>query len=196
VSPSEVARLLGEIGKRWPFAPLPSGSADVWLDDLAGVSVEQATAAVRKWAKAGEKFPPTSGWVFSETVRAGQDAPPPFEAVGESLMRYQHWLPWDPEGRFTPEEEAAAIRVLAERGVHEAVLRFIQAEGLGQCYRIRWGERGSLDIGAAADLRDRARRFSELVAAWRQDPTPGLALGRAERALSPVSKPRLIGGAL
>jgi hypothetical protein len=181
VTPSEVSRLLGLVARRWPHAPLPPESGDVWLEDLAAVPAEEAVAAVTRFAKAGERFPPTSGWVCSEVARRSQAAAPSFDDAQRWIARNIRLIPYDAS---TPEETAAAIERMALAGAHEAVLRWVQAVGV---YAVRMTPDPALmalDIGQQADRRDRARHYlGVIVPEWRDDPRPGLALERARAAL-------------
>jgi hypothetical protein len=136
MTPSEVAELLERVEKRWPHAPLPLGSGDVWLEDLADVDAGAAHEAVRAFSRSGEKFPPTSGWVRSEAQRRAQDGPPGFDDIDPSK-----WLPtrvllhggiYSPDGHYSAETAAKAIAVMSVNGCHEAVLRFVAERGLAR----------------------------------------------------------------
>jgi hypothetical protein len=138
-------------------------------------------AAVTRFAKAGERFPPTSGWVCSEVARRSQAAAPSFDDAQRWIARNIRLIPYDAS---TPEETAAAIERMALAGAHEAVLRWVQAVGV---YAVRMTPDPALmalDIGQQADRRDRARHYlGVIVPEWRDDPRPGLALERARAAL-------------
>jgi hypothetical protein len=182
VTPAEVARLLAMVEKRWPHAPLPLGSGDVWLEDLADVPAEEVRAAVTDYARAGERFPPTSGYVRSEVLRRAQVAPPSFDDAQRIVARLAaSCIPYDASG---PEDTATTIERMAARGVHEAVLRWVQMVGVYAIRHTPDPELQPLDIGQMADRRDRARHFDrEVLPAWREDPRPGLSLARAREAL-------------
>jgi hypothetical protein len=191
MTPAEVAFLLEMVEKRWPHAPLPLGSADVWLEDLKGFPAAECQAAVTRWANAGEKFPPTSGWVFSEVERQSQAAAPGFDAISAEIARtltraLAHEL-YRPTGAFTPEDTATAVRIMAEAGTHEAVLRFVQEQGLREAWMVPHGEQFPLDVSQQARRRDAMRHYRDVtLPGWRADPSPGLALERARRALGPA----------
>jgi hypothetical protein len=193
MTPAEVAFLLEMVEKRWPHAPLPLGSADVWLEDLKGFPAAECQAAVTRWANAGEKFPPTSGWVFSEVERQSQAAAPGFDAISAEIARtltraLAHEL-YRPTGAFTPEDTATAVRIMAEAGAHEAVLRFIQEQGLREAWLVPHGEQFPLDVSQQARRRDAMRHYRDVtLPGWRADPSPGLALERARRALEPARR--------
>jgi hypothetical protein len=187
---SEIVALIGYINRRWPHAPLDENAYPVWLEDLAELPTEECGAAVKRYAKAGERFPPTSGWVFSEVQRHAQMPAPGFEAISAEISRtltraLAHEL-YRPSGNFTPEDTAFAVGVMAERGVHEAVLRFVQEVGLREAWLIPHGDQFPLDMGQAADRRNLMRHYrDQSVPGWRADPTPGVALVRARAALEP-----------
>jgi hypothetical protein len=168
VTPAEVAFLLEMVEKRWPHA-------------------------VTRWANAGEKFPPTSGWVFSEVERQSQAAAPGFDAISAEIARtltraLAHEL-YRPTGAFTPEDTATAVRIMAEAGAHEAVLRFIQEQGLREAWLVPHGEQFPLDVSQQARRRDAMRHYRDVtLPGWRADPSPGLALERARRALEPARR--------
>jgi hypothetical protein len=65
---SEITALIGYVNQRWPHAPLDANAFPVWVEDLASLPTEECGAAVRAYARAGERFPPTSGWVCSEVA--------------------------------------------------------------------------------------------------------------------------------
>jgi hypothetical protein len=188
MTPSEVAELLERVEKRWPHAPLPLGSGDVWLEDLADVGADAAHEAVRAFSRSGEKFPPTSGWVRSEAQRRAQDGPPGFDDLDPSK-----WLPtrvllhggiYSPDGHYSAETAAKAIAVMAVNGCHEAVLRFVAERGLRAVLTMPHGDRYALDPNQMADRRDLARHYRDVsVPGWMRDPRPGLALERACRAI-------------
>jgi hypothetical protein len=119
MTPAETGRLLGHIARRWPHAPLPIDSGDVWLADLAEIPAAEALAAVTRWARAGEQFPPTSGWVRSDVDRQAQTAAPSFDELQAFLSRHASLLPYGERNR--PEDTPHAVARLAVAGAHEAV---------------------------------------------------------------------------
>jgi hypothetical protein len=188
VIPSEVAELLERVEKRWPHAPLPLGSADIWLEDLADVPAGMAGSAVKAYALAGERFPPTSGWVLAECQRAMEDGPPSFDDAAD----LSKWIPvrvfirelYDPNGSYSPEATARAVALMLEGGAHEVACRFVQERGLRAVATLPDGERYALDLNQSADRRDAARHFRDVsVRGWQQDPRRGLGLERACRGL-------------
>jgi hypothetical protein len=188
MTPAEVAFLLDTVEKRWPHAPLPLGSADVWLEDLRDLPATECQAAVTRWAKAGERFPPTSGWVCSEVERRSQDAPPSFNEVGDivarGLGRAASRELYRPNGHWSVEDTVRAVEILALAGVHEAVLRYVQEVGVGEVLTTPHGDMHALDPGQSADRRDLSRHFERVsVPGWQANPSSGLALANARRAL-------------
>jgi hypothetical protein len=181
VTPSEIARLLQVVEKRWPHAPLPLGSADMWLEDLRDMPAEEALAAVTRYARQGERFPPTSGTVRSEIERAAQAPVPSFDDAARSFERaLSGFRVVDARG---PADTALAIEHLARKGVHEVVLRWVQAVGIYQARMTPDPSMHGLDPGHAADRRDLSRDFERrIVPEWRADPRPGIALERARAA--------------
>jgi hypothetical protein len=189
----EIVALLGYINQRWPHAALDSDALPIWLEDLAELPTESCGAAVRRWAKAGEKFPPTSGWVFSEVERQSQTAAPGFDAISAEIARtltraLAHEL-YRPTGAFTPDDAAEAVRIMAEAGVHEAVLRFVQEQGLREAWLVPHGEQFPLDMSQQARRRDAMRHYRDVtLPGWQRDPRPGVALERARRVLGPARR--------
>jgi hypothetical protein len=185
----EIVQLIGYVNLRWPHSALEANVIPVWAEDLASLPGEECAAAVRRWAKAGEKFPPTSGWVFSEVERQSQSTAPGFDDVGtvvERALMGREFLAevYSPEGHYGPEQTARAIEIMAGRGAHEAVLRFVQEKGLRAVLMMPDGSRYPLDRNQSADRRDLARHYNgQTVPGWRADPSPGLALSRARAAL-------------
>jgi hypothetical protein len=185
---SEVIALIGYINQRWPHAPLEDKSIPVWLEDLEDLPTEECGAAVKRWARSGEKFPPTSGWVHSEVVRAGQAAAPGFDEVGDVISRtlgraLAHEL-YRPDGAFSPQDTARAIEIMALGGAHEAVMRLVHEKGLRAVVMVPHGEQFGLDRNQSADRRDMARHYEAVtLKGWRDDPAPGRALERARRDL-------------
>lgn len=182
MTPSELARLIEHVEKRWPHAPLPLGAGDVWLEDLAEVPFAEAKAAVTAYARAGERFPPTSGYVLSAVVKAAQQPPPSIDDATRQLARLiASCAPYDARG---PEDTATTIAALAERGVHEVVLRFVAEQGVYAVRMMPDADEFALDPNQLADRRDKARHYRDVtVKGWQQDPRPGLALERARAAL-------------
>lgn len=182
MTPSEIARLLQTVEKRWPHAALPLGSGDVWLEDLSDVPAEEAHAAVVAFARAGERFPPTSGWVRSEIDRRAQAPAPSFDEAQRWVGRHIARIGLvDPRG---PEDTATAIERFAMLGAHEVVLRWVQAVGIYSARMAPDGSLHALDFGQSADRRDAARHYDrQVVPDWRAEPRPGLALERARLAL-------------
>jgi hypothetical protein len=178
---SEITALIGYVNQRWPHAPLDANAFPVWVEDLASLPTEECGAAVRSYARAGERFPPTSGWVCSEVARRSQAAAPSFDDAQRWVARNIRLIPYDAS---TPEDTADAIERMARAGAHEAVLRWVQAVGV---YAVRMTPDPALmalDIGQQADRRDRARHYLGVVLPeWRADPRPGLALERARAAV-------------
>lgn len=179
---SEIVGLIGYVNQRWPHAPLEEASLPVWIEDLSDVPAEEAHAAVVGFARAGERFPPTSGWVRSEVDRRAQAPAPSFDEAQRWLSRHIARVGLvDPRG---PEDTATAIERLAMLGAHEVVLRWVQAVGI---YAARMAPDGSLhglDAGQSADRRDVARHYDrQVVSDWRSEPRAGLALERARVAL-------------
>jgi hypothetical protein len=181
MTPSEIARLLQVVEKRWPHALLPLGSADVWLEDLRDMPAEEALAAVTRFARAGERFPPTSGIVRSEIERASQAPAPSLDDAQRLLSRLAgRCIPY---GASSPEDTVEAIEKLAAAGVHECVLRWVQAVGVYAVRMMPDPELQPLDMNQMADRRDRVRDYDRrVVPEWRADPRPGVALERARQA--------------
>jgi hypothetical protein len=186
---AEVAELIGYINLRWEHAPLSASVHSIWVEDLGPLPAEACLAAVRRWARSGEKFPPTSGWVFSEVERDAQASSPGFGDVGTVVERtlvgpaFLREV-YSPDGHYGPEQTARAIEIMAARSAHEAVLRFVLEQGLGAVLMMPDGARFPLDRNQAADRRDMARHYNGVtVPGWRADPSPGLALSRARVAL-------------
>jgi hypothetical protein len=182
-TPAEVAKLLGQVARRWPHAQLPPETGDVWLEDLADVPGPEAHAAVVQWARGGERFPPTSGQVRSLVEQAAQLPPPSFDEVQAVLSRNASCLPYSPDGQHGPEDTAVAVERLAARGVHEAVLRFVAAHGLFAVRMMPDPRLAALDPNQSADRRDKARDYRDRVLPdWKADPRPGVALERCRVA--------------
>lgn len=181
MTPAETARLLQHIGRRWPHAEIPPDSGDVWHADLAAVPADRAAAAAESWALKGSPFPPTSGWVLAESTRADQ-SPAPGAADAQRLLS-RLLASCAPHDSVTPASTAVAIVRLAERGVHEAVLRWVQAVGISAIRFMPDAAMHGLDPNQLADRRDRHRHYERTVLEdWRNDPRPGVALERACRA--------------
>lgn len=176
----ETARLLEHVAQRWPHAQIPVKSGDVWQQDLTEIPAEAAHAAVRSWALAGHQFPPTSGWIVAQVERAAQLPAPSAEDAQHDLARLIARCA--PHNARTPHDTAVTVRRLAEHGVHEAVLRWVQAVGVAAIRTMPDPAMHALDPNRLADRRDRQRHYERTVIEdWRQDPRPGLALERAER---------------
>lgn len=184
MTPGEVARLLEHVSKRWPHAQLDTDAGDVWLEDLADVPAEEAQAAVRRWARAGERFPPPSGWVRSDVERAAQAPAPSFDDLQATLSRLlPRCSPYSPTMTYTVADTAETVARLAEAGAHEAVLRFVAAHGVQAVKRMPDPTWQPLDRNQQADRRDMARDYRDRVlTAWAADPRPGLALEQARRS--------------
>jgi hypothetical protein len=178
---TEITALIGYVNQRWPHAALDADAFPVWREDLADMPTEEVGAAVRAWARAGERFPPTSGWVRSEVERRAQTGPPSFDEAQQWVARHIGLIPYGDDSR---EALALALERMAGAGAHEAVLRWVQSVGL---YAVRMTPDPSLyplDIGQQADRRDRSRDYAgRVLAEWRADPRPGLAVARAREAL-------------
>lgn len=182
---AEIARLLGRVQARWPHAKLDLDVADAWAEDLAGVPFDQAAAEVRAYALEGNRYAPGSAEIAARLIRRAQGEAPSFEdAVRLVAQRHRRALPYNPEGRYTPADTAAAIRALASLGVHEAVLRFVQQQGLRAVLFCPDGSMHPLDPNQQADRRDIARSYRDgAMVDWQRDPQPGLAAERAQRTL-------------
>lgn len=176
----EVTDVLAIVSDHWPNARLgdPRDAVRTWHAVLGRFETSDVQAALerllsREWA-------PRAGQVAAEVQLALQGDPPPFDEVAVQVMRAQHWLPYDPWGRYSPEDTARAVAVLEARGVHEAIQRFVQQRGLGAVLMMPWAGLVDLDPNQSADHRDMARSYrDQTVPGWRRDPRPGRALQRA-----------------
>lgn len=185
---AEVVALIGYINQRWPHAPLEASAIPVWLEDLSPLPTEECGASVARWAKSGERFPPTSGWVCSDVERTAQSPVPAFDDIGQIKMRALGRALagelYSPNSRWSPQDTARAIEVMAAAGVHESVLRFAQEKGLRAFVLMPEGDMHALDVSQQADRRDMARHYRDVtVPGWQRDPRPGLALSRARESL-------------
>jgi hypothetical protein len=181
VTGPEITQLIGYVNQRWPHAALDADAFPVWLEDLADMPTEECGAAVRRWARAGERFPPTSGFIRSEVIRRAQAPAPSLDDAQRLLARLAgRCIPY---GASSPEDTVEAIEKLAAAGVHECVLRWVQAVGVYAVRMMPDPELQPLDMNQMADRRDRVRDYDRrIVPEWRADPRPGVALERARQA--------------
>jgi hypothetical protein len=182
----DVLGVLGVVRRAWPHSDIdagdPEGNARLWHAALKDYERDEVEAAITRMAVGGREHAPIVGVVAHAIEMERQGPPPPFDAVGDAMMRAQRVLPYDPWGRYSPADTARAVAVLAARGVHEAVLRFVQERGLRAVVTMPWDDREPLDQNQSADHRDMARHYRDVtVPGWRERPQSGLALERACR---------------
>jgi hypothetical protein len=171
----ELTGVMAYVNLRWPHRPVNNEAFAAWREDLAGVEVAAAHAAVVRLARSGREFPPTSGTVLNEIRRAEQALPPSFEDMMRWLSRNMWRLPYAADDRAMVQ----ALEALTYSGAHEAICRFVEQEGV---YAVRMTPDPSmhpLDPNQLADRRDKARAYRDrTLPNWQADPTPGLALRR------------------
>lgn len=182
----EIGDLLEVVDKIWPHSNVVGGdiklTVRVWHMVLKDVPAEVAQEALMAQVAAGEKHAPSVA-VLLHAARAGQvpDAPS-FEEAQDFLARHTSCLPYGPSN--TSEDTVTAIEKLAAAGAHEAILRFVQGQGVWAIRMMPDPSIQPLDMNQQADRRDKARDYrSRTLGDWRADPTPGLALARAQRAV-------------
>ena len=193
----EVSDLLEVVDKLWPHSNIVGGNLDLTIKVWHMVMKEAPADAVQEALMAevakGEKFAPPPGVLYAQALRVRAGEPPSFEDMQAFLARHTRCLPYGPFN--TPEDTVKAIGALSEAGAHEAILRFVASQGV---YAIRMMPDPTLqplDVGQQADRRDKAREYRQrTLEDWRADPTPGVALVRAQSALGQPSRRRLESG--
>lgn len=183
---NDVLDVLSVVAIKWPNSNLGERQAAAanWLDALGAFDRDDVAAAVKRLAAAGREFAPTADQVAQEVQLALQGPPPSFDEVQAFLSRHIRCLPYGQAN--TPSDTVTAIEQLADAGAHEAVLRFVVAHGVYAARMMPDPTLQALDPNQLADRRDRARDYTHRVLAdWRRDPRPGVALAQAIRQLEP-----------
>lgn len=183
----EVLDLLTAVRGWWPQSDVdggdPGATAALWHAELREVDAGEALAAARRLRDSGRAFAPVLGELIAAVGAARQGDPPGFDDVQAFIARHASALPYSPTLTHGPADTVTAIEVLAARGAHEAVLRFVAAQGLRAVKRLPDPSLQPLDRNQLADRRDAAREYAQrVVPEWRADPARGRALERAERA--------------
>lgn len=187
----DVIEILAVVGAMWPHSKIgdPETAVGVWHGMLAEVPRGDVEAAIKDLAGDGREHAPPVGVVVQAVALRRQGPPPSAEDAHRWLSRQMGKRvaalpnrPWVVPQGVGPDATATAIAHLAgQPGVHEAVLRWVAAEGV-ESIRLRLPdpELVTLDPNQLADRRDKLRGYEQrVVPEWRRDPTPGRALERA-----------------
>ena len=180
----EIGEVVAMVKLKWPHSTLGESPRET-----APFPVGEIEAAVRRLSNSAREHAPTVGTVVLAVRRAQQGEPPSPDAAQRWLANQsgkrtkdREWV--IPQGS-SPEVTAIAVANLAERhGAHEAVLRWVADQGVEAIFlRLPDPEMWPLDQGESADRRDKARHYEQrVIPDWERDPTPGIALQRAQAA--------------
>jgi hypothetical protein len=182
----EVLDTLSMVRLWWPHSDVdggdPAAAARAWHAVLAPYAQDEVEMVLRRLLASGREHAPTVGVVVSEAERARQGDPPSFDDAQAFIARNARVLPYSASGHHSEADTVEAISALAARGAHEVVLRLVASLGLAAVRRMPDPSMQPLDLNQRGQRRDLERAFRhEVVAGWREDPTPGLALARAEQ---------------
>jgi hypothetical protein len=182
----EVLDTLSMVRLWWPHSDVdggdPAAAARAWHAVLEPYHRDDVEATLRRLLASGREHAPTVGVVVSEVERARQGDPPSFDEAQAFIARNVRALPYSPTGHHSQSDTVEAIAALAERGAHEVVLRLVASLGLYAIRHMPDPTLQPLDLNQRATRRDHEREYRHrVVSDWREDPTPGLALARAEQ---------------
>jgi hypothetical protein len=182
----EVLDTLSVVRLWWPHSDVdggdPASAAKAWHAMLEPYDRDEVEAIIRRLSASGREHAPTVGVVASEVERERQGEPPSFDEAQAFIARNVRALPYSATGYHSQADTVEAISALAARGAHEVVLRLVASLGLYAVRHMPDPSLQPLDLNQRATRRDHERAYRhQVVTDWRNDPTPGLALARAER---------------
>jgi hypothetical protein len=178
----ETLDLLSGVRMLWPHSELgePEEAAAMWHAKLAPFDLADAEGAIQRLADAGREHAPLPGVVVHALELDRQGDAPSFEDMQLWLSRHSGLLPYGQSN--TPQDTAVAVARLAQAGAHEAVLRFVAAQGVFAVRMMPDPALHGLGLNENADRRDLARDYrGRVLPQWRDDPAPGRALERVCR---------------
>lgn len=188
---AEASALVTRIAGTWPGVKISDAVTTTWLDRLVALPAGDGSAAYEILLARGSAFAPSLA-EFVAAVAEVQQGPPPTEEQADEIVR-RHAGRWPYRGHCTAgEHTVGAVRQLMAAGVHEAVCRWVQQAG-GWTVAEMPDARAGLDRDGQIRRHELLRAYrTDAVGSWRADPSPGLALARAEaqHALGCGSSPR------
>lgn len=156
----------------WPAAKLDEDTLTHYVQELEGrgVTPSEALEAVRR---SGEQFPPSAAALAADVHRKRQGSPPGFMSAHALLSQRITMLPYHDSDAGME----ALVESLAADG-HEAVARY--AAGMSARELRELPDPAYVQDPGGVGMMGRAEReYREVVAGWRADPRPGLALEMA-----------------
>lgn len=156
----------------WPHATWGPEASSAYVRELQarGVRPDEAVAAVRA---STSQFPLSAGALAAVVERERQGPPPGWMEAYRLIADRITMLPY-----FEPESGMPALVDRLARDGHEAVARFAAALG-AEALRNMPDPRQLQTASGSTALTRLEREYGSTVEAWREEPTPGLALAAA-----------------
>lgn len=189
----ETANVVSMVRLSWPHSTLGDSPTEIhatWHDELRDLTSTAVELAVQRLRRSGREHAPPIGVIVQTARLLAAGDPIGFDDMQRLLDRHSRCLPYRPQGQH-PGDTIVALERLAAAGVPEIALRFVQQEGVFAVRFMPDPASYALDANQLADRRDKARAYRDrTIPDWRSDPSPGLALRRAQAALNVPSGDR------
>lgn len=124
MTPAEIAKLVAAMGHAWPGSPTPSKDAlPIWQGVLAGISLDEAKAAILSLARDGERFAPPPGLIAKRAIENRTDDVQWAEIWADILAHFDRgWRSKNPE-----------VQAWGDR-----LLELVGRDVIGQSYEDDW----------------------------------------------------------